>query len=320
MHEGYPPMTILRFLLALSLALPAIAQAQPAPAFTSYTDAFDRFITETAATAPDARVRLFRERFNALLPGFFEPRYGATEEKYNARVAKALADYPANRDKFLATARDFSAAYAAATTQFRHFFPDYAPSMPIYLVHSLGEMDGGTRVLRGKTIAVFGADVIAKIHDSATIGPFLDHELFHFYHASYFPDCEALWCSLWQEGLAVYVASKMNPGADDRALLLTIPRPMRPEVEPHLAGAICLTRAKFDSTAQEDAEEFFMGGAGGKAFPPRFGYYVGYRIAQMLGEKRSLEQLAKMPPADVRKAMLDAMSTIAPCGGTSAPA
>ncbi|MBC9031801.1 hypothetical protein IAG41_05295 [Sphingomonas sp. JC676] len=309
-------MTMLRLLLALLLAAPAIAHAQPVPAFASYTDAFDRFAAETATTGPDERVKLFRERFNALVPGFYEPRYGATEEKYNARVAKALADYPATRDKFLATARDFSAAYASGTARFRRFFPDYAPTMPIYLLHSLGEMDGGTRELRGKTVAVFGADVIARIHDTATIGPFLDHELFHFYHASYFPDCEALWCSLWQEGLAVYVASKMNPGADDRALLLTIPRPMRAEVEPHLAGAICLTRAKFDSTSQEDAGEFFMGGAGGKVFPPRFGYYVGYRIAQLLGEKHTLQELAKMPPAQVRKAMLDTMSAIAPCGGS----
>ena len=309
-------MTLFRILLALLLAAPAIAMAQPVPAFTSYTGDFDRFVAETAATAPEERVRLFRERFNALVPGFYEPRYGATEERYNARVAKALAEYPAQRDKFLAAAAAFSASYSTATTRFRTFFHDYAPTMPIYLVHSLGEMDGGTRELRGKTVATFGADVIAKIHDADSIGPFLDHELFHFYHASYFPDCEALWCSLWQEGLAVYVASKMNPGADDRALLLTIPRPMRPEVEPHLAGAVCLARAKFDSISQEDAAEFFMGGAGGKAFPPRFGYYVGYRIAQMLGETRSLQQLAKMPPAEVRKAMLDAMAQVSPCGGT----
>ncbi|MET0309266.1 MAG: hypothetical protein ABW023_11215 [Sphingomonas sp.] len=193
-------MMLLRLLLALVLAVPAIAQAQPVPRFVSYTDVFDGFVTETATIAPDARIRLFRERFDVLLPGFYEPRYGATEEKYNARVAKALAEYPANREKFLAAARDFSASYATATGRFRQFFPDYAPTMPIYLVHSLGEMDGGTRQLRGRTVAIFGADVIARIHDTASIGPFLDHELFHFYHASYFPDCEALWCSLWQEG------------------------------------------------------------------------------------------------------------------------
>jgi len=313
-------MTLLRLLLALLLALPAIASAQPAPAFTSYTDAFDRFATETAAMAPDARVKLFRERFDALVPGFYEPRFGATEEKYNTRVGKALADYPAERDKFLAAARDFSAAYATGTARFRRFFPDYAPTMPIYLLHSLGEMDGGTRELRGKTVAVFGADVIARIHDSATIGPFLDHELFHFYHASYFPDCDALWCSLWQEGLAVYVASKMNPDADDRALLLTTPRPIRAAVDADLPGAICLARDKFDSTVKDDYAEFFFGNGSGKRFPPRFGYYLGYRVARTLGETRNLEQLAKMPPAEVRKAMLDAMATIAPCDGASAPA
>jgi hypothetical protein len=309
-------MTLLRLLLALLLAVPAVARAQPVPSFVSYTDAFDAFARETATMVPDARVRLFRERFNALVPGFYEPRYGATEEKYDARVARALAEYPATREKFIAAARDFAASYGTATGRFRKFFPDYAPTMPIYLLHSLGEMDGGTRELRGKTIAVFGADVIARIHDTASIGPFLDHELFHFYHASYFPDCEAVWCSLWQEGLAVYVASRMNPGADDRVLLLTIPRPIRPEVDPRFAEALCFTRVKFDSTSQEDAETFFMGGAASKIFPPRFGYYIGYRIAQMLGEKHTLQQLAKMPPADVRAAMLRALGAMAACNAS----
>jgi hypothetical protein len=184
--------------------------------------------------------------------------------------------------------------------------------MPIYLLNSLGEMDGGTRQLSGKVVAIFGADVIARIHDAATITPFLDHELFHFYHASYFPDCDALWCSLWQEGLAVYVASKMNPGVDDRGLLLTIPRPIRPEVDAKLAEAICFTRANFDSTDQGDYNAFFTGGAGGAIFPPRFGYYVGLRIAQAVGKKRSLQQLAKMPAPEVRKEMLSAMTALAP--------
>lgn len=304
---------MLRLLLALLLGAPALVHAQRAPTFVALTGEFDAFATDTATMAPDARVALFRERFNALVPGFYEPRNGATEERYNARVAKALANYPVDRDKFLAAAGNFSASYATATTRFRKFFPDYAPTMPIYLLHSLGEMDGGTRELRGKAVAVFGADVIARIHDSATIGPFLDHELFHFYHASYFPDCEALWCSLWQEGLAVYVASRMNPGADDRALLLTIPRPIRAEVDPRFVEAICLARAKFDTTSREDYETFFTGGAGGTAFPPRFGYYVGYRIAQALGETRSLPQIARMPPAQVRKAMLDTMAAMASC-------
>lgn len=295
--------------LALAAATPAVAQ----PIFQSFTDEFDRFALETAAMPEAERVKLFRERFDALVPGFYEPRFGATEEKYDAQVARHLAAYPAQRDKFLAAARDFEAAYAGANVRFRRFFPDYAPAMPIYLVHSLGEMDGGTRELRGRVVAVFGADVIAKIHDDASIGPFLDHELFHFHHARFFPDCDELWCSLWQEGLAVYVASRMNPDADDRALMLTIPRPMRAEVEQKLGEAVCFTRAKFASTAKDDYAEFFFGNGSGKRFPPRFGYYLGYRLARELGETRALRALATMPPDQVRPALQAAMAELATC-------
>jgi hypothetical protein len=288
--------------IALLAAMPVQAQA-----LHSTIDAFDTFATSTASMPPAERVKQFRARFDALVPGFYEPRFGATEAQYDARVQKALEAYPETRDKFLATAKSFAKSYATATTRFRTFFPDYAPDMPVYLLHSLNEMDGGTRELRGKVVAIFGADVIARIHDPASIGPFLDHEMFHFHHAKYFPDCPALWCSLWQEGLAVYVASRMNPGADDRALLLTIPRPIRPEVEPRLGEAMCFLRGKMASTDEDDYATFFFG-KGGKAqggWPPRFGYYLGYVLAKQLGEGMSLDALAKLPAEQV-KAKLDA--------------
>jgi hypothetical protein len=309
----------LRFLLVallIAVAAPAAAQAPADAPLVSLTGDFDRFATETAALPPAERVRQFRARFNALFPGFYAPRNGNTEQKYDARVARALAAYPADRDKFLAAADAFSASFATATGRFRRFFPDFAITMPVYLVHSLGEMDGGTREIEGKTVAVFGADVIARIHDDSTMGPFLDHELFHLYHAAYFHECEAVWCSLWTEGLAVYVASQLNPGASDRQLMLTIPRPIRPEVEPHLDAALCFARAKFDSTERADYAEFFFGDGSGKVFPPRFGYYLGLVIAQKLGETRSLQELARLPADKVRPLMLEAMAAMAPCGGS----
>lgn len=284
---------------AVAFAIAAPASAQEAPAFTSLTQQFDDFFAATAAVPAPERVKQFRERFNALLPGFYAPRNGATEDKYNAQIERNFAAYPAQREKFLAAARDFSAAYVSGNTRFRRFFPDYAPAMPIYLVHSLGEMDGGTRELNGKVVAVFGADVIARIHDPATIGPFLDHELFHFHHARYFPDCEAMWCSLWQEGLATYVSSRMNMTEDDKALMLTIPRPIRPEVEPRLAEAMCYTRARLESEDPEVYASFFYGN-GKSPFPPRFGYYIGYLIARKIGDGKTLDALARMPGEQVK--------------------
>jgi hypothetical protein len=164
-----------------------------------------------------------------------------------------------------------------------------------------------------------GADVIAQIHDSTTIRPFLDHELFHLYHDKYFSGCDdVVWCALWTEGLAVYVASKMEPAADDRALLLTLPRPIRPEVEPRLDQAMCMARAKLDSSDQADYATFFQGMDSDAPFPPRFGYLLGYLLVQKIAAGRTLDQLAKLPRAQVRP-LLDAALAEYDCAAVGSP-
>jgi hypothetical protein len=292
---------------------PPVTKPAPAPMFKSYADDFANFADETA-TLPDAeRVRLFHSRFGPIAGGFYGPR-GRDPVKVDANIAKALTSFPTIRVRYTAAAASFDHAFTTGQARFRTFFPDYRLTMPVYLVHSLGEMDGGTRTLNGHQVAVFGADVIARIHDETTIGPFLDHELFHLYHASYFPDCDALWCSLWEEGLAVYVASRLNPGSTDRQLLLTIPMPIRPAVDPRLAEAMCGLRAKLDSTAKEDYAPFFTFGQDSKSsFPPRYGYYLGYLLAQKIGETMPLAQMAKLPPAQVRPLLDRTLASYGPC-------
>jgi hypothetical protein len=280
--------------------------------FTSYTDAFDRFARDTVATPDAERVRLFRARFATVFPGFYAPRE-RTETEFESSILRALQDYPAIRDRYLAAAQTFGAAFARGNTRFRTFFPDYRLTVPVYLVHSLGEMDGGGRTIEGRDVMVFGADVIAQIHDPDTIGPFLDHELFHVYHSRFFADCDQLWCALWREGLATYVAERMNPGATDRQLLLTSPMPLRAAVEPHLAEAVCLARAKMDSTDDADLRPFFQGGASPGAFPPRFGYYVGYRIARQIGGHMSLAALARLTQTTARPRIERAMRDLGGC-------
>ena len=308
-------MRVLAALLVLSLALSAAVARQPRPVarpYTSYAEDFSRFVDETATMEEAPRVALFRERFGAKLPGFYAPRY-RTPAEYDADIADALHKFPAVRAKYEAATTDFARAFASGQARFRRTFADYRLTMPVYLIHSLGEMDGGTRDLGGSVAMVFGVDVIAKIHDSTTVGPFLDHELFHLYHDKYFPDCEQLWCSLWQEGLAVYVASKMNPGANDRQLVLTVPRPIRPEVEPRLAEAMCGLRTKLDSTDQAVFAPLFYGKRNPGPFPPRYGYFLGYTLARKIGETMPLAQMAKLPPAKVRPLLDKALASYGPC-------
>ncbi len=180
-------------------------------------------------------------------------------------------------------------------------------------------MDGGARDLKGKTYMIFGADVIAAIHDGKDIGPFLDHEMFHVENGQWFKDCDAMWCSLWQEGGATWAASVMNPGADDHLLMLDRPAPIRPAVDADWRGALCQTRADLESTDHNVYANYFFGGDRQQKFPKRWGYYVGYRLMQRLGKTMNLSQIDHLDNKAARPIVtreLDAM--IAEAGGCPA--
>jgi len=321
-------MYLRSFLAACALILPAAAAPVDAP-LTRAAEArpgelvdlasdFAHFADGVATRPPEEQVRAFHARYDPVLPGYYR-RSGAAQARLDAKIARAIADFPADRAKFMATVAAFAPAYRRGEEHFRRFFPDYRPIVPVYLVHSMGTQDGGTRDIGKRTVLFFGADMIAKIHDADSIGPLVDHELFHVYHQRFFPDCDRVWCSLWQEGLAVYVAARANPGATDRQLLLTMPRPIRPEVEPRLAAAMCRLRARFDSTDQGDYAELFQMQGNGAPFPPRYGYLLGYMLAAKIGEGVTLAEMARMPPATVRARLLTALAAYQPCGN-EAPA
>jgi len=307
------PALLLSALVALT---PVAASSPPAAPYHSLTAEFERFHDETAAMPEAQRVVLFRQRFDALFPGFYEPADGQTDDQFNASIAKSLAAFPALREKYHATERDFPRAYAAGIAHFRAQFPGFKPVLPVWFVHSLGRMDGGTRELKGKFYMVFGADVIAKIHDGRDIGPFFDHEMFHVENGQWFKDCDTLWCSLWQEGGATYAARVMNPGADDHMLMLDQPRPIRAGVDADWRGALCQTRADLESIDHQIYAGYFFGGDRQQKFPARWGYYVGYRLMKRLGRTMSLSQIDHLDNKAARPLVereLDAM--IAEAGG-----
>jgi hypothetical protein len=278
--------------------------------YIDLTAQFSRFVDQTAGIEEAPRVARFRPRMDALLPGFYTPRDGATPARFDARVARALKEFPELRPRYEQAQREFPTAFEAGIQHFRKAFPGFTPDVPVYLLHSLGEMDGGIRELGGKNYLIFGADVIARMHDSHTLTPFLDHELFHVEHVRYFPECDEVWCALWIEGLATYAAKVMNPGADDRQLLLTSPQPIRAAVDATWPIAACFTREKLYSSAEDDINALLTGGPEAGEFPRRFGYYVGLRAAEELGREHSLAELAHMRPEHVKAALASAVDRL----------
>ncbi|HEY8593165.1 MAG TPA: hypothetical protein VIL42_09935 [Sphingomicrobium sp.] len=307
-------------LLAVLLSLTAApAFAQPASKglqLVDYTDEFAR-VWEATASLPDAeRTARFKSEFAKILPGFYDHRRmrGATEEKYDAHLLKGLKAYPEQRQGITRVAREFAASMAPSQASFERAFGPMTGYPPVLLVNSLGEFDGGTRTLEGKGYLMFGADMIDKLYKTTPIQPFFHHELFHLYHSRSFDECEAVWCGLWSEGLAVYVAAQLNPGADDASLLLTFPVSLREAVEKDRRGAVCSIATKLDSTANEDLAAMFQGRPNPDgAFPPRYAYYVGYLVAQDVGRTRTLKQLASLTLNQARPLIEASLAQMASC-------
>ena len=301
------------FVALSATALPAAAAAMP---LVDLTDDFARIWDQTA-TVPDAdRSAAFKAAFARVLPGFYdEKRFGISANQYDRRLLGKLKEYPAERAGIASVANSLESMFEPARRSFEAEFGSMTGYPPIYLVNSLGEFDGGTRDLAEGVRLLFGADVIDRIYKTTPIQPFFHHELFHLVHSRTFPDCPQLWCNLWSEGLAVYVAGRLNPGADDAALLLTIPVPLRAAVEANKQEAVCAVRSRLDSTERKDYAPLFNGGVRpiSPNLPPRFAYYVAYRIAEDAGRGRDLKQLAALGHAEVRPLIEQSLARMARC-------
>jgi hypothetical protein len=286
----------MRHLPTVLVALVAATSAHAdAPSYSDYSHAFVEFYDATQGLDHDERLAAFKARVAPAWPAFYAPRDGRTQEEVDANIRRSIEEFPAIRDKYLAAEQAFPAALADARKHFRQSFPDSTASLPIYFVHSLGEMDGGTREIEGRNVLVFGADGIARFHTPEDLGPFFDHELFHVEHRAHFGDCEAIWCQVWREGLATAAAARMNPGISYRALMLELPRPIPAAVDAHWREALCFVQPRADSLDRADYKAMFWGNGGTDTLPPRWGYYVGYRVAEALLREHELIELAHMP-------------------------
>ena len=264
------------------------------------------------------RVAAFKARFEALLPGFVSAkRVGwMTSEQYDSAIIQSFEQFPGIRDHFTALTSGFAKLLAPAYDSFERAFPDLRPVGPIYIVHSIGEFDGGTRNVSGQSRLLFGADVMAQVHHFGDETPFFQHELFHVYHAQFFSECEEMWCVLWSEGLAVLVAQRLNPRATDAELLLTSPQPIRPEVDRNRSAAVCAVASRLSSTDSADYASLFSNSSPIANLPPRFGYYVGYLVATEAARVRSITELAHLDNKNAGDLVTATLAQLAHCRGS----
>lgn len=307
-------------ILASAAGILLIGAAPPPVTFTDYASDFDRIETATRDQPIARRVAAIRTAFARIRPGLYADPDPAALDR---RIATALTGFPAIRARYRTVVRAFPVALKQAVGRFRAVFPGFVPPMPIILAHELGVRDGGSDYVAGQKVMLFGADVIARIHDDAALQPFLDHELFHLEHTRHFADCDQFWCPLWQEGLATDAARVMTIGATDHQLMLDLPRPIRAPTDTRWAQALCLVSANFDATDPDTTGTAFLGNRHPPGLPPRFGYYVGLRIAEEAERQQPIQRLAALSDEAARPVVAAALTQLlrdaqAPCAPPAA--
>jgi len=279
-----------------------------APAYTDLSQAFVDFWDHTQGLDPDARLAAFKAQVVPLFPEFYAARDGKTQERRDKNIKDAITEFPEIRVRYIAAQQAFPAAYARAKAHFAHYFPGSKAALPTYFLHSLGEMDGGTHTIDGHDVMIFGADGIARYHAPADLSPFFDHELTHVENGAYFRGCDPVWCHLWQEGLAVAATEVMNPGISQHTLGMEDPRPIAPVVDAHWREALCKMRGKFNSADDADMSAMFQADGGDPQLPPRWGYYVGWRLVRRALAYHTIQQLVHMPNAPAHRLLVATLS------------
>ncbi|KFI07378.1 hypothetical protein [Massilia sp. BSC265] len=301
--------------LGTALSAGAASLSAPAPAMkvhdlaSGFTTVFDR----NAGKSEREFVQDFKATVASRFPGF----YGAerfkgqrSEAQREADLVQAFAEFPGIREAYVKKVARFTQDLPAHVASFRAAFPDYPATTDIWFLHSLGEMDGGSRTIDGKRYFIFGADSMVKYHGDGDEAAFFHHELFHDYHGM---ECKPrpIWASLWSEGLATYVAKQMNPSANNSELLLDFPPNLVADTRKALGRALEDLHGKLDSEDRTDYAGLFYGSGGDKTgLPARRGYYLGYLVAEEIGKTMSMQQMAKLDCGAARTAVVGAVKKL----------
>lgn len=295
------------FAAALLMAGTPVA-AQENLRFINLMPAIDAFVARTQGMDGAERLAAFNRDIRPLAGGYYA-------KVAAPKLLNHLAIYPLRRQKIMAVSDRFDGMFADARNGFERTFGPIQADQPILLVHSFGEMDGGTRQLPAGMTLLFGADVIARVHDQEDTRPFFHHELFHLMHLPRFwadEACEGNWCMVWGEGLATYVAVQLNPTVADKAMM--IDSELRKAVDVNKGAAICAARAAIFGSDDRMRAQLLTSNNHLEGYPPRLGYYIGYLVAADLGKTRSLKELAALSPAQVQPLIEQSLAGMADCG------
>ena len=222
------------------------------------------------------------------------------------RFAKLPDLYPAIVKEF----DQFPETIKTNVDHFQQIFSDAYFNIPIYAAIS-AKYDG--RVLnddQGNITMAFGMDTIAMLHTDKDKKIFYAHELFHAYHfetirqanqiENYLDQSESLLTSLWMEGLASYISHQRDPQAPLALVLFSEDlAKVQPEDIRWMAQELLKDNANAQKMTKEEYHKvynrWFAAAPENRPrpdLPPRSGYLLGYKVAQLIHQKNSLDEMA----------------------------
>jgi|SRR6185312_3262539 len=242
----------------------------------------------------------------------------------DANLALRFASYPKIGDQIAAAASSLASAIPVQAKKFQQLFPDASAEPPVVMVLA-PDFDSKTGVLTGgKPVLALSVDTL--LLEKADVSILFPHELFHIYDATQagitndgvMPGAD-LTLPLFEEGLATYVSTLVEPGHTDAEYLLQ-----------GSLGALPTSRLgdaarRFLADAGQPAIESATSKAYGRWFessnipfqadlPNRSGYWLGLNLIRQMVKSHSLQEMAAWSPAKAQQETHAALTLMAGVG------
>ncbi len=269
-----------------------------APRIHNMAPDFIAYWNRVKAMPSGEKISFLKSDFFPKFPEFY--RYKIQKWEKNGKMpdeelAKHLDEFHQLEAEFVQKTKEITSNLNSTMASFIKSVPGLNKDFDIYITHSFGEMDGGTRRIGDKIYFILGVDGMIKYHkDFSSEIPFFHHELFHVYHGQYLPEEDILWVALWAEGLATYVSEQLNPQASMKDLMLDLPEGMIGKIQANIDYHWMDLTEKLTSKNEVDYETYFLLSSKDKKIVKRAGYYLGYLLAKEIGRTRSVPQMAQM--------------------------
>jgi hypothetical protein len=264
---------------------------------------------ETIKSFPISKqVQLTKKDFFSRFPTFYDykiNKWKKEDKDPDKQIEQFLTEYPSYKETFIKKTNEITTNLDSSLASFIREFPELDRNFEIYITHSFGEMDGGTRKINGELYFIFGIDGMTKYHKGFKSElPFFHHELFHIYHTQYISKDDEIFVPLWAEGLATDASEKLNPKTSPMDLMLDIPEGMIEAINEDRKYHWNKLLSKIDSTGEEDYEMFFLFSSKDKRLVKRSGYYLGYLLAKEIGKDMTISEMAQLEKAKLRELII----------------